>query len=160
MDINQLSDHARVWIFGADRALSAQEQSSIRETLVHFLANWSAHKVPLAATGDIVSDRFVIVALDETQSSASGCSIDTLFRQVSELERNHGLRLLDSSLLFYANASGEVQTTDRPGFRKLAADGVISESTAVYDPTLGTLGEVRKGFPVAAKESWHRQLLG
>ncbi len=158
MKMTELSDHSRVWIFGADRALTINEVPELRESLAAFLDNWSAHKVPLAARADVVDERFLVIALDET-SSASGCSIDTLFRYIGELERRYSLHLLDSSLIFYANSSGRVEATDRDGFKRLAGEGVVSETTAVYDPTLGTLGEVRKGFPTAAQESWHKQLL-
>jgi hypothetical protein len=158
MQLQQLPDSSRVWIFGSDQELSDAQAREIRENLSQFLATWAAHNVPLAATADVLRKRFIVVALDES-SSASGCSIDKLFKQISALEQRYGLRLLDSSIVFYGEANDDVSATDRAGFRRLAADGVVSEETAVFDPTLGTLGEFRRNFPARAGESWHRQLL-
>lgn len=159
MQLHDLPDHSPVWIFGADRTLRHEEIDEIKQVLRDFVADWSAHRVPLHATADVLHNRFVIVALDETRAGASGCSIDSLFRKVSELESHLALRLLDSSLVFYGDHAGNVQATDRGGFRKLATEGVISDATSVYDPALGTLGEVRRAWPAAAAESWHRSLL-
>ena len=156
--LNHLSDSSRIWIFGADRGLTGDEIRDIRDTMHRFLGSWAAHNVPLAASAEVLHDRFIVVALDESMN-ASGCSIDTLFQQISAIEKRFGLKLLDSSFVYYRGERG-VEATDRAGFRKLASEGMVSEETAVFDPALGTLGELRAQFPKAAGESWHRTLLG
>ena len=44
---------------------------------------------------NIVENRFVIIAVDETKVSASGCSIDSLYRLIQDIELQLSISLLN-----------------------------------------------------------------
>lgn len=158
--IDALPDGARLWIFAASRPLTAEELAFLHDRFPAFLAEWTAHGRELRAAWQILEDRFVVVAVDESPSGASGCSIDALMRHVRGLEEALGVDLLDGTPVWYRAADGEIATVGRPEFRRLAAEGVIDGKTPVFDPTVSTVGDLRAGqLERPAAESWHARLL-
>jgi hypothetical protein len=71
-----LSDEARVWIYPASRPFSSDECDQITTKLNAFLTQWTAHGASLNAAVTIPYNRFIVIALDESQQAATGCSID------------------------------------------------------------------------------------
>jgi hypothetical protein len=157
--VRDLPDDARVWIFGANRPLAAEEASRLDEKTARFLEGWAAHGEELAAAFDWRYDRFLIIALDERRAAASGCSIDALTGHVRQLESELGVDLVDGSPVWYRDDE-EIRFASRREFGELAASGDVSGQTVVFDLTVGRLGELRAGrWELPASSSWHGQLL-
>lgn len=157
---DSLPDDARVWVFGSDRPLDAAAAARLLAVVDAHLAQWAAHGAPLTSARDWREDRFLTVAVDQRTANASGCSIDTLFRQLQGLEQALGTSLVGGGRVFYRDASGTVQSTDRAGFAELGARGDVTADTMVFDPTVPTSGAWRAGFERRAGESWHGSLIG
>lgn len=156
-----LPDSARVWCFGASRPPAGRETAALLDSMHDFVERWTAHARDLAAGIDWRDQRFLLVAVDETATGASGCSIDALHRQLRELEASLGLDLLDSTPVWYRDRSGRVSSCSRADFRDAAGRGEVGPDTPVFDLTLTRLGEVRAGaFERPASSSWHRTLFG
>lgn len=159
VDFDRLPDDARVWVFGAERALSPVERERLLAVVDAHLDRWAAHGQPLTGARDWRHDRFLIVGVDQQTAGASGCSIDALFRQLQGLERELGTSLVGGGRVFWRTTAGEVRSADRGEFAERAARGEITPSTSVFDPTVTTLGDLRRGFERPAGESWHAALL-
>jgi hypothetical protein len=154
-----LPDDARLWIFGANRPVAAEEASRLDEETARFLEEWAAHGEELAAAFDWRYERFLIIALDERRAAASGCSIDALMGHVRQLEGELGVDLVDGSPVWYRDGE-EIRLASRKEFRELATSGDVSGRTVVFDLTVGRLGELRAGrWELPADSSWHGQLL-
>ncbi len=154
-----LPDDSRLWIFGANRPLTAEEASRLDEETARFLEEWAAHGEELAAAFDWRYDRFLIIALDERKAAASGCSIDALMGHVRQLEGELGVDLVDGSPVWYRDGE-EIRFASRKEFRELATSGDVSGRTVVFDLTVGRLGELRAGrWELPADSSWHGQFL-
>ena len=156
---DSLPDDARAWVFGTDRALTAPEAQRLLDVVDAYLSRWAAHGTPLASARDWRDDHFLTIAVDQRTTGASGCSIDALFPQLQELERAVGLSIVGGGRVFYRDAKGKVEATDRATFAELAERGLVSPGTPVFDPTVTTLGAWRTGFERRASESWHAQLM-
>ena len=79
-----LSDQARVWIFGLERSLNDGETTRLEEGMTQFAATWNSHKVPVKAAFKIAVNRFVVIAA-ESSDGVSGCSIDSMVRNLKSL---------------------------------------------------------------------------
>lgn len=156
---DSLSDASRVWVFGAEPALDAARADALLQVVDGFLAEWTAHGVPLRSGRDWRDDRFLVAAVDESATHASGCSIDGLYRQLAAFEKRHSVSLLSRDFVFYRGRDGEVRSVSRDEFTRLAADGTIGADTTVFDTSVNTLGEWRERFELSAAGSWHRALL-
>ena len=159
VDIKDLPDSSRTWVFGSDRTLDSAQSMALMSAVDPFLQQWKAHGAELRVGRDWKQGRFLTVAVDQSTAGASGCSIDGLFRALKSLEPKLGASLVTSGLIFYCDQRGEVQSVNREQFASLGVDGKIGPSTRVFDPTVTTLGEWRARFELALKESWHARLV-
>lgn len=160
VSFSQLPDDARLWVFGAAAPVVGAAATHMLTLVDQALDSWKAHGVPLVCARDWRDDRFLAVAADEQATGATGCSIDALFRRVSELEAIAGTALVTSGPVFWRDANGVVQLSERPAFRALGASGEITGLTPVFDTTVLSAGAWRTRFEVGAAESWHARLLG
>ena len=100
VDFNTTDDQSRIWIYAAEQKLTNEQEKHILKSISDHLNNWEAHKVPLTAGVTILEDHFIVVALDESENGASGCSIDTLQKLIQNLEKELSVSLLNRLNVF------------------------------------------------------------
>jgi hypothetical protein len=157
-DFSRLPADARLWIFGAERALDTSERDALLGEVDRFLDQWKAHGAPLRAARDWREDRFLLVAVDEASIPASGCSIDAMVNVLKDLEGKLGVGLVGHGDVYWRAPSGEVRRATRADFRRLAEAGEVDADTRVFDTTLTRVGKLSDGgWERPAREAWHRQ---
>lgn len=160
--LEDLPDTSRVWIFAADRRPTAEEAEHLVDRMAEFVERWAAHRQQLRAALDWRHGRFLLIAVDESRTGASGCSIDALVNHLAELEDRLDLSLVDVSPVWYRDPGrdGEIRCVSRPEFRRLGAEGDVDADTVVFDLTVDRLGDLREGaWERPARETWHARLL-
>jgi hypothetical protein len=159
VDFDRLPDSARIWVYGADRDLSSDEESRLLGAVDEFLARWAAHGVPLHNARRWDENRFLTIGVDSTKEGASGCSIDGLYRALKALESSIGARIVTSGLIYYRGNDGKIHSVTRDEFSDLAAKGEINGDTEVFDLSVTSLNEWRSRFKSRARDSWHASLM-
>lgn len=154
---DRMPDDARLWVFAAPRPLQPPEADALLARVDGFLERWAAHGAPVLGARDLRHGQFLLVAADERATGVSGCSIDTLFHALAEVEEALGTELRrTASLVHYRDAAGAVRAAERPGFRRLAQAGEVGEGTVVFDNTVATVGDLRAGrWERPFRDSWH-----
>ena len=155
IDFERLDDDSRTWIFAAAQPLDARQTELVTATVRRFLEEWTSHGEDVPSSAELLHDRFLVIAADESAVSG-GCAVDRLFRTVRQL-REAGADFLQTTLVFWRD--GElVRSATREEFRCLAESGVVGADTIVFDTTVERLGDVRDGsWARTAAESWHAQ---
>ena len=152
---DELPGHSRLWVFAAERELTAAERTRLLETVDTFLDHWQAHGHPLTAARDVRHDRFLLVAADEQAAGVSGCSIDALVREIKQLEAALGVRLVDHGPVLFRD-NGRIVRVARDEFATLAREGRVTPQTAVFDTTVTRVEDVRSGrWEGPAAAAWH-----
>ena len=152
---DELPEDARVWIFSAERSLNAGEKDRLLAHVDGFIGQWVAHDTPLTAGRDLRYDRFLFVAVDQRMAGPSGCSIDALVRQMTRLEQELGIELVNHAPVVF-RAGEEIRRVRRDQFAALASAGEVGPRTTVFDNTLTRLGDVRAGrWETPAANAWH-----
>ena len=152
---DELPPDARLWIFSAARRLSLEEKQVLLAEADAFIAQWTAHGVPLRGGRDVRHDQFVLVGVDERAAGVSGCSIDALVRRMQHLEIALGVELTNNAPVLYRDGD-LIARVPREDFGALVAAGTVGLDTMVFDNTLTTVGAVRDGrWEVRAAQSWH-----
>ncbi|HEX8461488.1 MAG TPA: hypothetical protein VF623_08655 [Segetibacter sp.] len=155
----QFSQNSRVWIYQANKELTAEQTTQIQQQLNAFAQSWTAHNNQLQATGIVHYNRFLILVVDENQAGASGCSIDKSVRFMKELEQQFAINLFDRFNLAYRD--GEIiRSVSRNEFEELIKAGIITDNTVVFNNLVQTLAELETKWEVPLKDSWHIQLFG
>ncbi len=157
-EFKQLPDTSRVWIYQANRSFSETELSEIKSAFDEFITAWTAHGSSLKAGYEIRYNRFIILALDQSETSASGCSIDASVHFIQGLEKKYNVELLDKMNVSYKQ--GEfVAYKSLIDFKKMAKQKAVSKNTIVFNNLVTNKGEYLEHWEVPASESWHSRFL-
>lgn len=157
--LESMPAHARTWIYKAPRQLGQAEQRLIRERGAEFTAGWAAHGSPLDACVDVLHDRFVVIAVDEEQAMASGCSIDKSVGFIKRLEHDLKLMLTDRMVVVYEDGDGHVRSCRLQELPELVKAGSITGDTIVFDDLVSTVADLRERFRVPLRVSWMERFL-
>ena len=155
--INNMPPDARVWVYQSNKPLSAAEANAIKEEGAAFVAGWSAHGAALNASFDVLYDRFVVLAVDEKQALASGCSIDKSVHFIKQLEQQFGLNLFDRMQVAY-KAGDTIEACSLAQFEKLAADKKVDENTIVFNNMVSSKAAFDTEWEVPVKNSWQNRV--
>jgi hypothetical protein len=149
-----LPQDARLWIFPAERPLSSDEERQVLAEADAFIAQWTAHGVPLAAGRDLRHHQFILIGVDERAAGVSGCSVDALVRRMHQLEQRMGVELVNNGPVLYREGK-DIRRVQRDRFAELVSSGKVNLDTRVFDNTLTKVGEVKGRWEVRAGDSWH-----
>lgn len=157
-DFNDLPETSRVWVYQANRSFSEEEITELRSLLDEFITQWTAHGSQLKAGYDLPYNRFIVIALDQSQASASGCSIDASVRFIQALEEKFKVELLDKMNVSYKQ--GEfIAYKPLQDFRKMAKEKAVSGNTIVFNNLVTNKHEYLHHWEVPASESWHKRFM-
>ena len=158
VDFEALPDESRVWIYQSNRSFTDAEITEIKEGLAQFLTQWTAHGSQLNAGFTIRYKRVIVIALDQSHTGASGCSIDASVHFIQEIERNYDVVLLDRMNVSYKQGEYIAYKTLQD-FKKMAKDRAISKNTIVFNNLVTNKLEFTEHWEVPASESWHSRFL-
>jgi hypothetical protein len=154
IELQNLSNDARIWIFGISPALDERQSALLLSRVDPFLDQWAAHGTPITSARELREGSFLVVAVDK-RSETSGCSIDRMFGILKQLEQELSVSILDSTRVFQRGESGHVEAVPRSKFRTTG-----TPETVVFDVLAERLGEVREGaWERRAADSWHKALV-
>jgi hypothetical protein len=158
VDFNILPEESRVWIYQANRSFNEQELEEIQGKLNVFVENWTAHGSDLQAGFTIKYKRFIVIAVNQNMSQASGCSIDASVHFIQQLEKDYNVDLMDKMNVSYKQGEYVAYKT-LTDFRKMAKDKAVSKNTIVFNNLVANVGEFKENWEVPASESWHGRFL-
>ena len=158
VEFNTLPNDARIWIYQCNRTFSETEITEVEAALKEFLTQWTAHGQDLKAGFELPYQRFIIIGLDQSSASASGCSIDASVHFIQALEQKFGVDLLDKMNVSYKQ--GEfVAYKPLLDFKKMAKNRAVSKNTIVFNNLVATKAEYLENWEVPASESWHARFM-
>ncbi len=157
--LDQMVPESRIWIYGAERALTDTETTVIRNRLQEFVAGWVSHRRELNAAADVLHNRFLVICVDETQAEASGCSIDGSVHFLQDLSAEMGVDFFNRMRFSYRDEQGNIHTVSREEFKDLYKNGTLENDTVVFDPLVKELGELRQIFERPLEDSWHSRMV-
>lgn len=149
---------ARVWVYQSNRILSDDEVKAIEKLGLSFISEWAAHGASLKASFDVLHHRFLVIAVDEKQAMASGCSIDKSVHFIKDLEKQLNLNLFDRMNVAYRKGN-EIASCSLSEFEKLASQNTVDESTIVFNNMVNTKLAFDTEWEVPLRSSWQRRVL-
>jgi hypothetical protein len=160
--LSSMPDASRVWVFAAQRWLTAEESASLRSEMTAFVSGWQAHGKDLLAGFDLLFDGVLVVAVDETKEPPSGCSIDKVFHLLKMQNEKWQLDFFQRTLI-WAWVGKELCIYDYPSLLKALKKGVVAMNTPVLNALPATLGDFRNKKFISLSDSWvakklHRDL--
>ena len=144
--LSELPNTSRVWLYLADRSFDATELDYIQQTITDFTQNkWATHGTKLMASGTVLLNQLVLLAVDEEVMNASGCSIDSSVRMMKQLSAELNTDFLNRLFVLVYNGNEmkrvHFQDLNQYSYWKL------------LNPMVSSLEEVRNRFLIDVKDS-------
>ncbi|MGN6645932.1 MAG: hypothetical protein ACTHJT_05320 [Cytophaga sp.] len=150
---DNLSDQSRVWIYASQTPFNPKQTAFISETLKPFTDDWQAHGTPLKASFTISHNQFIIIGVDESHHSPSGCSIDKSVQIIKNIESELGIDLMNR-MVVYILKDKMVQTAMPEDLGILIAGHILTPDSQVFDNTITSCKNFRNSWIKTAKETW------
>lgn len=153
-----LPPESRVWIYQSNRRFSHEELRIVEDRLRQFTGEWSVHGAPLNTSFKVGYDQFIILAADESQQDASGCSIDSSVRVLKTLEQEVGVQLFDRNLVAFKRGE-EVTTITLKELKQKFTDGTLNEDTLTFNNLVTTRAALDDQWLVPVRQTWLKRYI-
>jgi hypothetical protein len=153
-----LSPSSRMWIYQSDKELSKEGVALAESFLRDYCDQWAAHGNPLKASFDIRYNRFIIMGVDETQNSASGCSIDDSVRAVKHISQKTGLDFFNREVIAFKKGD-HIVTINLKDLKDAFSKGLWDETTLVFNNMIATKADLDTKWIVPAATTWLKRYL-
>ena len=154
VEFNTLPEHSKIWIYQSNRRFTEDELVLVSDKTKVFLEQWAAHGTGLQAGFELKYERFIVIAVNQNEQSATGCSIDASVRFIQELEQELSVELLDKMNVAFKQGDF-VNFKTLLDFKKMAKSGAIGKKTIVFNNLVTNIEEYNDNWEVPAQESWH-----
>ncbi|MBT9189010.1 MULTISPECIES: ABC transporter ATPase [Zobellia] len=158
VEFNTLPNASRIWIYQGSRSFTETELEEIQKELDAFITEWTAHGSQLKAGYEIKYRRFIVLALDQSATAASGCSIDASVHFIQHLEKKYNVELLDKMNVSYKQGE-HIAYKPLVDFKKMAKQKAVSKNTIVFNNLVTNKEEYQEHWEVPASESWHSRFM-
>lgn len=155
----EFSPSSKIWIYQSERELNQAETAKLEQLLGQFASNWTAHNQQLKAAAQIIYNRFIVLLVDESQSGASGCSIDKSVHFIKTIEKEFGINLFDRFQTAYLKGD-QILSASREEFEELLRSGKVNSETLVFNNLVANLDDFKTKWQVPLKNSWHARVFG
>ncbi|OEK06851.1 hypothetical protein [Roseivirga misakiensis] len=148
-----LSPKARIWIYQADRKITASEEQTILSEAEKFIGEWAAHGQALLASAAVFHSHFLVIATDENFNLASGCSIDSSFRFVQQLGSEMNIDFFQRTNIAFS-INDEVTLIPMSKIKQEVAAGRLQSENLFFDNNISDKSELAEKWLVKADKSW------
>lgn len=154
MLIPNLPGSSRVWVFAANRLLTESEIHDISFLMRSFTEQWKSHGSDLSAGFEILHESVIIVGVDESKEPPSGCSIDKVFRLLSQTNIDFFQRML--LWIPFCNSSKVITQEQAISQYKI---GELTNDSLIINTLVETLDQARNQLYIPISDSWIAQKL-
>jgi hypothetical protein len=157
-EYKNLPNNSRVWIYQSEREFNQKEIEIISVKAEEFINSWTRHGDNLKGSFTIKYNQFLVLAVDESFNTVSGCSIDSSVRFIQLLEKELQLDLMNKmNITFKDNET--INLVKLSDFQQFAKDKKISLETIVFNNMVNTKEDFENNWEIPAKQSWHKRFL-
>jgi hypothetical protein len=147
-----LHENSRIWVYQSNQFLSEEQVSLVELKLKSFVSGWNNHGTALKGEGLVLFNLFIVLAVDESEIGASGCSIDSSMRIIKELESELGVSFTDRMKLAYLEDKIILTSLQE-------LPSTVHEGTWVFNNLVTNLGEWKSSWLAPLQKTWVKRFL-
>lgn len=157
-EYKNLPNNARVWIYQSDREFTSEEIEIVSVKAVDFINQWTRHGDDLKGSFTFKYNQFLVLAVDESFNTVSGCSIDSSVRFIQALEKELQLELMNKMNVTFKD-NEHINLVKLADFQRYAKEEKVTLETIVFNNMVATKEDFENKWEVPARESWHKRFL-
>ena len=158
IEYKNLPQNSRVWIYQSDRKFTAKEIEFISVRAEDFINQWTRHGDDLKGSFTFKYNQFLVLAVDESFNTVSGCSIDSSVRFIQALEKELQLELMNKMNVAFKD-NEHINLVKLADFQRYAKEQKVTLETIVFNNMVATKEGFENNWEVPARESWHKRFL-
>ena len=155
---DNISDESRIWIFQSNQLISDIDIESLEKKIDAFLSSWTSHGNQLMVASKIKYNLFIIIALDQSCSTASGCSIDKLVSFIKNIENEYHISLLDRLDISFRDKN-KISVLRLDDFKRKILEKKINNDTIVFNNLINLKSDLTDNWEIPLNRSWHQKLI-
>ncbi len=155
--MTSMHPESRMWFYGLEQPLTEKQAEVLRELMDDFVGQWKAHGAQLAAAYRLMGNQCLVIAVDERQQQATGCSIDKSVHLLMEFGQRFEIDFFNRMLVFTADESG-IEAYTPTALKAAITERKITPETLVMHSLAPTLGASGNGM-IPLSESWAKRYL-
>ena len=155
---DKISDESRIWIFQSNQLISDIDIESLEKKIDAFLSSWTSHGNQLMVASKIKYNLFIIIALDQGCSTASGCSIDKLVSFIKNIENEYQISLLDRLDISFRDKN-KISVLRLDDFKRKILEKKINNDTIVFNNLINLKSDLTDNWEIPLNRSWHQKLI-
>ena len=153
-----LPQNSRVWIYQSDREFTSEEIEIVSVKAEDFINQWTRHGDDLKGSFTFKYNQFLVLAVDESFNTVSGCSIDSSVRFIQALEKELQLELMNKMNVTFKD-NEHINLVTLADFQRYAKEQKVTLETIVFNNMVATKEDFENKWEVPARESWHKRFL-
>ena len=146
--ILEMNPDSKVWVYVAKQPIAEPLFGDILTLGNSFVKDWAAHGTELDARFSILNNQVIVLAVDQSNQQATGCSIDSSVQFIKQLDQKYQLDLFERMRVLHKSDSGDIQTAH---LQKL--NGELKQNTLVFDHLADTVGSLKTAWKTAS-DTW------
>jgi hypothetical protein len=150
---DQIANNGKVWLYGAKRRLLTNELRYIDQALSQFCREWAAHGEKLNCGFQIKDEQFILIAVDEGNVTASGCSIDSSVGLIKNIDKQFDLDLFNRLRVYHMD-DGNLETTDLHVARENIGIGKWRPNDLIINTTALKKEAIENEWLLPISKSW------
>ena len=155
---DKISDESRIWIFQSNRLIPDLDIEPLKKQIDNFLSSWTSHGNQLMVASKIKYNLFIIIALDQSCSTASGCSIDKLVSFIKNIENDYQISLLDRLDISFRDKN-KISVIRLDDFKRKILEKKINNDTIVFNNLINLKSDLDYNWEIPINRSWHQKLI-
>lgn len=153
VSFEEIPPSARLWVYQANRDLKEAEIEEIKADLKQFIAQWTAHQQTLKASAEIFYQRFIVLSVDESLNTASGCSIDASVHFLKQVAQKYQVDLFDRRQILYLE-NDSLRVSSLKAIKEAIGEGKITKDTLIFNNSVSSREGFDKNWKQKAEASW------
>lgn len=150
-----LPESSKLWIYQSDRELVESEVALISDLTSSFLGTWQSHGAQMDSSFQILYNRFIVIALDETSAGASGCGIDKSVNFIKELGQKFNIDFFNRLMVLYVNDSSLINNSTIKQFHFSTLNELnFSGKEFIFNNQITTKKEFENDWIQPIQKSW------
>ena len=158
VEFKTIPDDSRIWIYQSDRDITESEKALIDKKTILFLEGWQAHGKDLECSYSIISNRFIVIAVNENINPIGGCSIDYSLQLINDISDSIQIDFLNRLIINF-KIDNKIASTSLNDFKNKIKDGTFSSETVIFNTAVNTKGELLNNFEINIGSSWLSKFL-